>query len=442
MVSIQYLVAGSTASEISASIESGVRTGALRPGVPLPSVRALAADLEVAAGTVAAAYKSLRERGLLESRGRHGTYVRPHPPITARSAELPVPAGVVDLASGQPDPALLPRLGPVRAKLSPGPAGAPAALVLPELLGLGRERLAVDGVPADALTVTSGGLDAVHRVLTAQLHPGDIVAVEDPGWPNVLDLIAALGMHPRAMAMDEQGPRPEQLSRALRAGAQAVIVTTRAQNPTGAFVTRERQAELRAVLADHPQTLVIEDDHASELAGVPLAPLATVTDSWAFVRSTSKPYGPDLRLALLAGDETTMARVEGRMHVGTGWVSTLLQRLVVELWNSPHALAAIGHAASTYDSRRNQLIAELADRGIASTGRTGINVWIPVADETNAVTRLLQAGWAVAAGARFRQASQPAIRVTLSGLTPAAIRTFADDLAAAAAAVRPYSYTT
>ena len=56
----------------------------------------------------------------------------------------------------------------------------------------------------------------------------------------------------------------------------------------------------------------------------------------------SKPYGPDLRLATIAADAATVARVEGRMHVGSGWVSTLLQRLAVRLWTSPTA-ARPGH---------------------------------------------------------------------------------------------------
>ncbi len=217
--------------------------------------------------------------------------------------------------------------------------------------------------------------------------------------------LAALGLDPYPLPLDEDGPRPQHLERALSAGAKVVIVTSRAQNPTGAFVTPERGAQLCDVLAGHPQTLVIEDNHAAELAGVELTTLAGATDAWAFIRSTSKPYGPDLRVALLAGDETTIARVEGRMSVGTGWVSTLLQRLVVELWKQPHAQATVTEAAGTYNDRRHQLIAALANRGVTSTGRTGLNVWVPVTDETTVVSRLLQAGWSVTPGARFRQAS-------------------------------------
>jgi hypothetical protein len=63
-----------------------------------------------------------------------------------------------------------------------------------------------------------------------------------------------------------------------------------------------------------------------------------------------------------------------------------------------------------------------------------MNVWIPVPDETGAVARLLQAGWGVAPGARFRLASPPGIRVTVSTLAMEDISPLAQ---AVAAAVRP-----
>jgi DNA-binding transcriptional MocR family regulator len=441
MVSVQYQAAGRNAKEISASVEAGIRDGDLSPGELLPSVRVLAAQLEVAPGTVAAAYRLLRDRGLLEARGRSGTKVRSRPPLAARSSSLPIGPDVIDLADGQPDPGLLPALTALP-RPAKGPAGAPTVLVLPELLDAGRGRIAADGVPAKAMTLASGGLDAIARVLSAQLRPGDTVAVEDPGWPNALDLIGALGLRPHPVALDAEGPRPESLRAALRTGARALIVTNRAQNPTGVRLTLRRARELRRVLVGHPQIVVIEDDHAAELAGVELASLAGATDSWAFIRSTSKPYGPDLRVALIAGDEATIARVEGRMRVSSGWVSTLLQRLVLELWTSPRSTSIVARAAETYDARRRHLITELAARGIDSTGDTGLNVWVPVAEETATVTSLLRAGWAVAPGARFRQASRPGVRITVSRLTTSTIPRLADDLANALASTPSAHYTT
>ena len=50
--------------------------GSLPPGARLPAVRQLAADLGVAPGTVARAYRELEDDGWIEGRGRHGTVVR------------------------------------------------------------------------------------------------------------------------------------------------------------------------------------------------------------------------------------------------------------------------------------------------------------------------------------------------------------------------------
>jgi DNA-binding transcriptional MocR family regulator len=307
---------------------------------------------------------------------------------------------------------------------------------MPELVDAARLRLAADGVPVEdaAITVTAGTLDAIERLLTVHLRPGDAVAVEDPGWANIFDLLAALDLRAVPMAVDDDGPLPEALSAALAAGAGAVIVTTRAQNPTGATVSAQRAGELRHLLAGHPGVLVIEDDHAAELAGVPLNCLGPVTGSWAFVRSASKPFGPDLRISLLAGDETTIARVVGRMRIGSGWVSTILQRLLLRLWADPDVTARIEAAADSYEDRRLDLLHELSSRGQQARGATGINIWVRVPDETRAVSVLRDAGYAVAPGSLFRIDSPQGIRITVSPLTDADIEPLS---AAIAAAVNP-----
>ena len=409
----RYPLTGRTATEIVASLESTVRAGALVAGDLVPTVRALAAHLGVAPGTVASAYRTAQQRGLIETHGRNGTRVRASRALGSRSAGTTLPVGVVDLASGQPAAALLPRLVVTRPQ---EPAAAPGVLVLPGLAALARERLAADGVDATHLTLAGGGLDAIRRVLAARLAPGDAVAVEDPGWPNLLDLVAATGLRTLPLAVDADGPRPGALSAALEDGARAVVVTSRAQNPTGAHVTAERAGALRPVLARHPDVLVVEDDHAAELARVPLATLSGATRSWAFVRSLSKPYGPDLRLAVLAGDETTVARVEGQLRIGSGWVSTLLQRAALGLWSDPGVADVVAAAADAYDARRLALLIALERAGLSAVGAGGLNVWVRVPDETRVVADLLAAGWAVAPGRRFLQSSGSYVRVTVSNL--------------------------
>jgi DNA-binding transcriptional MocR family regulator len=438
-VAEQYQVTGASAASISASIETGIRNGDWVWGAALPPVRILAESLHVSPATVAKAYQELRQRGVLETAGRRGTRVRARPAIaTPRSAlRLPVPPGVLDLSSGEPDLRLLPPLGAhlraVAGTLGP-PVGYSTAGAMPELVDAARPRLVTDGVPMGgaAITVTSGTLDAMERLLTVHLHPGDTVAIEDPGWANLIDLLAVLDLRPVAVAVDDDGPLPDALDDALTGGARAAIVTTRAQNPTGATISAGRAAELRAVLARHPEILLVEDDHAAELAGVPLHSLGAVTRAWAYVRSPSKPFGPDLRVAVLAGDDVTIARVVGRMRIGTGWVSTLLQRLLLRLWRDPDVEAAVAAAAASYAHRRLGLRDALLARGLRAQGTTGINTWVRVPDETRTVGGLRDAGYAVAPGSLFRIGAPPGIRITVSPLTAADLDPLADAIAAAA----------
>ncbi|GAA4928651.1 aminotransferase class I/II-fold pyridoxal phosphate-dependent enzyme [Streptomyces coeruleoprunus] len=405
-------------------MERGVGAGELAPGQLLPPMRELAAALGVNPNTVAAAYRTLRERGVIETAGRRGSRVRSRPATTARDAlRIDAPEGVRNVGAGNPDPSLLPSLADALAAAArhndahPGLYGQDP--VDPDFERVARTALDADGVPGGPVAVTSGALDAIERVLAAHLRPGDAVAIEDPGWGSVLDLVPALGLRLAPVAVDDEGPLPGEVERALRDGARALVVTARAQNPTGAAVSAARAAALRTILARHRDVLLIEDDHGHGFVDLPLHSLTGVTDRWALARSVAKAYGPDLRVAVLTGDAVTVDRVRGRQRLGPGWVSRLLQRAVVHLWESGAVDAPA--VARAYGERRDALVRALAERGVEAHGRSGMNVWVPVADETGVVARLLHAGWAAAPGARFRMASGPAIRLTVSSLTLADI---------------------
>ncbi|OBK86214.1 GntR family transcriptional regulator [Mycolicibacter heraklionensis] len=426
-MSVQYSITGGGAEAIAASVEEGIARGALAPGAALPPIRGLAQQLGVNPNTVAAAYRLLRDRGAVESSGRRGTRVRDRPATTPRSLRgLAVPPDVRDLSTGNPNPALLPVVTAASAPVVL--YGHPA--ITPALAEHAAAELAADGVPADHLAVTSGALDAIERVLSAHLRPGDRVAVEDPGWPNLLDLLGALGLTPEPVGVDDDGPLPADLDRALQRGVRAVVVTSRAQNPTGAAVSVERADALRALL-DGADVLVVEDDHGAAIAGAPLHPLAGVTRHWAFVRSAAKAYGPDLRLAVLAGDQRTVERVQGRQRLGPGWVSHLLQNLAVDLWRDDAATRRVAEAEAAYRAARDGLCSALADRGVIAHGRSGLNVWIPVPDEAVAMTALFAAGWAAAPGARFRIRGAAGLRITIAELAPSDVDELADAVVAA-----------
>jgi DNA-binding transcriptional MocR family regulator len=426
-VLIQSYLSGDSSVNIATSIESAVASGKLASGELLPTVRALATHLHVSPATVAAAYRALGQRGVVVADGRRGTRVRPASPIAAPRA-VPLPAHVVDLASGNPDPALLPRLRPV--DLAQRLYGD--ELNDPQLIALAREQFRADRIDAAHVSIVSGAMDGIERVLREQLRAGDRVAVEDPCFTGILDLLNALSLVAIPVPVDDEGMLPAELRRAIRS-VQAVIVTPRAQNPTGAAFTPRRARELRAVLATRPQLLVVEDDHAGAVAGADyLSLIDRWRERWAVVRSVSKSLGPDLRMALMAADAHTHARVEGRQTLGVRWVSHILQRLVISLWRDRAPM----RAGRFYAERRAALLRELASRGIRAHGASGLNVWIPVGEESTTVQALLHAGWAVKAGERYRIASAPAIRVTVAALEPRDARRFAADLACTLAPAR------
>jgi DNA-binding transcriptional MocR family regulator len=414
---------------IAASIEDAIRTGRVVPGEQLPTIRALAAELDVSPMTVASAYRDLRGRGLVTAAGRRGTRVAARPPLPVRPPFF-VPPGARDVASGYPDPELLPPLADALAAVdTSGPLRLEEGK-LDDVVELARAQLAADGIAAPALAVVGGALDGIERVLAAHLRAGDSVAVEDPGFVRAYDLLRPLGLHLEPVRLDDEGLLPDDLDRALRAGAQAVILTPRAQNPTGAALSDGRAAELRALLAAHEDVLVIEDDHAAGVAGAPAYSVATAERGrWATVRSVSKSLGPDLRLAILAGDAATVARVEGRQLLGTGWVSGILQQIVAAFWRDPRVRDTLARAEHVYGARRSALVAALARHGIEAVGRSGLNVYVPVPEEGAVVGALLRLGWAVTPCERWRIASPPAIRVTTAALAEDDAAALAADLA-------------
>lgn len=423
-MAVQNYLSGSTSVNIAASVEGAVTSGKLPAGALLPPVRNAAAQLGVSPATVAVAYRLLQDRGVVAADGRRGTRVRPAPPI-ATPREVPIPAGVRDLSDGNPDPALLPDADAALTRLGSVARLYGEELNDPRLLELAREQFRADGIPSEHVSVVSGALDGIERVLREHLRPGDRVAVEDPSFTGILDLLSALSLVPVPVAVDDQGLLPVPLKKVIRS-CEALVVTPRAQNPTGAALSARRARELRAVLASRPELVLIEDDHAGAVAGADYVTLIDRTrTTWAIVRSVSKSLGPDLRVALLASDARTHARVEGRQTLGIRWVSHILQRLVAALWRD----RTPARAGRIYTERRQALLRALAERGIPAHGASGLNVWIPVSEESATVQALLHAGWAVRAGERYRIASAPAIRVTISTLEPRDAARFADDLA-------------
>lgn len=421
--------------DLVAAITARVRDGRLPPGTQLPSIRALAAAVDLSHGSVASAMRTLADRGVIVStQGRKS--------VVADLARMPVsylasvPEGLVDLSAVEPDPDLLPDVGSFLGPELYADNRYDATNVLPELAAVVLSDFEADGV-AGELTATNGALDALERVLSARLHPGDTVLVEDPSWGSQLGLLRVLGLDAVGVEIDDEGFVPDALARRLSGGrVAAIILTPRGQNPAGSALTAARAAELRRVIEGHPEVLIVEDDHLGGVASVPYRTLTAGRASWAVIRSCSKSIGPDLRLAVTASDRDTADRVQVRQLIGPGWVSHLTQRLGAAVLADPVSRDRIARAAASYDERRNLLIDALARFGIAASGASGFTVCVPVRSEADVVAALASRGWAVQAGEPYRLASPPFIRVCISPLSASGVLEFAGDLAAALSAPR------
>ena len=428
-------IVGRTAVEIADSVRDLRERGELRAGQSLPSVRALAEQLGVNRNTVVAAYRQLTHAGLVESLGRGGTRLVAPAPI----AQEGFATGTVlrDVGTGNPAAALIP--DPTRALEAV--VGRPVLYGEPVIdAGLeawAREWMAADLAPTDfRLTVTSGAVDAVERLLAQALTRDDAVALEDPCWLAGIQTARLGGYRPVPVPVDEEGMTVDGLRAALAEGVRAVVCTPRAQNPTGVSLSAERAADLRAVLADHPYVLVIEDDHFSLLSARPFHSIVGPEHRrFALVRSVSKFLGPDMCLAVTASDPETAGRLALRLSPGTTWVSHLLQRLAHALLADGDVRTAIAGAGARYARRNAQFAERLTAHGLPTQAGDGLNLWVQLPGPARAAAeQLMRRGWLARTGDEFLLdgAGSRHLRLTVHDLDDVDAEQLAADVAAAA----------
>ncbi|MFR9750936.1 PLP-dependent aminotransferase family protein [Nocardia sp. 004] len=414
-----------TPAGIAGAIARLITSGELRAGDRLPTVRELSAQLGVSPATVSHGWRALAQAGLVVSRGRSGTFVtgggaEPAPSRTdgmTRGAT----AARLDLSLGTPDPALLPEIGSIlsRLALNAETTDYHQAPVVPEL---GRLLQADWPTGSGALTVVDGAMDAIVRSLHAVVRFGDRVIVEDPTFPYILDYLESIGAQLIPVTMDEEGVLPDEFARAVATGAGAAVLQPRAQNPTGASMSADRAEELAAILRRADQRcLIIEDDHSG-----PVVPAADISigrllpDRVLHARSYSKSHGPDLRIAALSGPQDIIERIVATRVLGPGWTPRILQRLLYEMLRDDTVTRTVEHACTQYQLRRHALADALRHHGVSLAEGQGLNVWIPVTDERNALIHLAANGIRVAPGGPFFVADRGhphAVRVTSAPLT-------------------------
>jgi DNA-binding transcriptional MocR family regulator len=393
-----------SARGIAAAIGRMVTSGSLDTDARLPTVRALSRALGVSPTTVSEAWQTLAAVGAIEARGRLGTFVRqpigPGGPRRYRRVTEGPGHFALDLSTGTPDPALLPDLGKVVARVSRQSLTSSYLdqPVLPEL----EELLRADWpfVP-EQLTVVDGAMDALDRVAQIVVRLGDRVVVEHPTFPPLLDLLEQLGAEVIGVDIDVEGMSVDGLRDALAMQPSAVFLQPRAHNPTGATMTSRRRKALAALLAGS-KAVIVEDDHSGDIATGRLVSFGqSMPTRTVHIRSFSKSHGPDLRLAAVGGAANVVSAVANRRLLGPGWSSRILQAVLVGLLADPATAVTLERARNEYARRRQLVVDVLAEHGVPTAAGDGINLWMRVADERSALITLAAQGIGAAPGEPF-----------------------------------------
>jgi DNA-binding transcriptional MocR family regulator len=424
-----------TSRGLANALSEAIGDGALAEGIRLPPIRTVAMELDLSPSTVSTAWKLLARAGAIRSDGRRGTIVLarrgPGPTRYRRALDRSLTFRL-DLSTGVPDAQLLPDLAPALGDLHHAWASS-SYLDDPIISGL-VEALRADW-PYDAcdFAIVDGAMDALDQVASHLLHFGDVVIVENPSFPPALDLLDALGVRAIGVDVDEEGLMPERLAERLDGRPRALLLQPRAHNPTGVSMSTGRANELASLLRE-TEVVVIEDDSAGAVASTaPISLGAWLPEQTVHIRSFSKSHGPDLRLAAISGPTALMEGVHERRLLGQGWTSRLLQAILLDLLHRDESRQQIERARATYARRRRAICAALADRGMVVIGKDGLNLWLPVRDETSALLFLASRGIGAAAGSPFatRDGNEPHLRVT-TGLIEEGVDELADVLVRAA----------
>ena len=417
-----------TSRGLADAVSGAIRDDILANGDRMPPIRLVARALQLSPTTVTSAWGLLVRGGLLHTDGRRGTVVAIRSG-TARRQSGDEPARYrravdrtslfeVDLATGVPDPALLPGLAAALRSI-PERRALNSYLdddVLPELVLALRQDWPYS---PDRFTVVDGAMDAMDQIATQLLRFGDKVVVEHPGFPPLLDRLESAGVHFVGIGLDREGLVVSELKAALALGIRVVFLQPRAHNPTGTSYSPRRMAELAELLRD-TDVVVVEDDSTGAISSSPAVSIGShLPGQTLHIRSFSKSHGPDLRLAAMSGPETLIDRIAERRRLGQGWTSRLLQSVLLDLLTRPDSVAQVDRAREIYGRRREDLVLALAEQGVEVAARDGLNIWLPVLDETAALLQLAARRIGAAAGRPFaaRAGDAPYLRITCGLIT-------------------------
>ncbi|EWG98655.1 aminotransferase-like domain-containing protein [Halomonas sp. BC04] len=299
-----------------------IRSGMLRSGDRLPSLRQVSRQNHVSLATAIQAYRWLEERDLIFARPGSGFFVTYGEHGTAMQGE----AGAVMLSADSrpydtaselwlpPRPAsgLLPehrlsrligamvRRHPSMINYETGPAGDHD---LRSQIARRATSLGLDCHPED-IVVTSGGLEAITLALRAVSERGDAIAVESPCSAATLSVLRSLGLVPMEVdATREHGIHLGRLDEMLTTrDIRACLFATNCSDPLSYVMSDASKRDLMRILARHGVPL-IENDILGDLAyGERPSPAAAfaVQDNTQVCSSFTYTLGAGLRLGWLA----------------------------------------------------------------------------------------------------------------------------------------------
>jgi GntR family transcriptional regulator/MocR family aminotransferase len=375
--------------EIYRQLRAAIRDGRLRPGERLPATRELAQRLAVARSTVMTVYDRLLSEGFIESHVGRGTFVaadvRPRPSrpstpagvLTARSVWHSIPEPSVlgrmfefDFRTGVPDVSAFPfdawrRLHARewhRATIGRAAYGEPAGD--PGLREAIADEVAISrGVRAlrGNVIVTSGTQQALDIVARALIGPGDLVAVEDPGYLPPRHLFGSIGARIAGVPVDEEGIRVDEIPDAAR----LVLVTPSHQYPLGMAMSLRRRLALLGWAEDH-DAAIVEDDYDSEfrLTGRPIEPLQMLDEAGRviYLGTFSKTMLPTLRLGFAVVPESIRRAVVAAKFVAD-WHSPLpTQRALAAFIREGGLARHVRRMRGVYRERHDRIAAILGRR--------------------------------------------------------------------------------
>jgi GntR family transcriptional regulator/MocR family aminotransferase len=367
--------------EIYRQLRAAIVDGRLRAGDRLPPTRELAQRLAVARTTVMAVYDRLLSEGFTESHVGRGTFVagdvRPRPRgstpsgvLTARDIweSIPEPTALrrafeLDFRTGVPDIRSFPfdtwrRLNARewhRSTIGRGSYGDPAGdLGLREAIA---QHVSVSrGIRATwgNVIVTSGTQQAMDLVARALISPGDVVAVEDPGYRPPRDLFRSLGAQIVGVPVDEAGMRVDAIPEAAR----LVLVTPSHQYPLGMAMSLGRRLALLAWAEDH-DAAIVEDDYDSEfrLSGRPVEPLQMLDDAGRviYVGTFSKSMLPTLRLGFAVMPDSIRRAMEAAKFVADWHSPVATQRALAAFIRDGGFARHVRRMRVVYRERHNRI---------------------------------------------------------------------------------------